>query len=53
MSNDVSDFYYMVPEFYKTNSVHGLRACAKGEYGSLGSIGDVEDDISNSDEEVL
>ena len=51
MCNDVSDFYYMVTEFYKENPLPGLRVCEKGECDSLGSIGDVEDDISEDEEE--
>ena len=51
MCNDVSDFYYMVTEFYKENPLPGLRVCEKGECDSLGSIGGVEDDISEDDEE--
>ncbi len=44
MCNDVSDFYYMVTEFYKDNPVSGFRFCEKGEFDSLGSIGGIEDD---------
>ena len=36
----------MLAEFQKTNPVSGLRVCEKGECDSLGSIDDVEDDIS-------
>ena len=48
MCNDVGDFYYVVTEFYKANPVPGFRGCEKGECESLGSV---EDDISNSEDE--
>jgi hypothetical protein len=51
MCNDVSDFYYMVKEFYKANPVSGFRVCEKEECDSLGSVSDVEDDFSDGEEE--
>ncbi len=36
----------MVTEVNKANPVSGLRVCEKEECDSLGSIDDVEDDIS-------
>jgi hypothetical protein len=53
MCNDVSDFYYMVTEFYKANPVPGFWVCEKGECDSLGSVSDVEVDFSNGEEECL
>ncbi len=41
----------MVKKFYKANLVPGLRVCEKGGCDSLGSIGDVEDNISEGKEE--
>ncbi len=40
----------MVKQFYDANPVPGLWVCEKGG-DSLGSIGDVEDNISESKEE--
>ena len=51
VSINVSDFYYMVTEFYMANTVPGLRVCEKGECDSLGSSGDVEDAMSDVKEE--
>jgi hypothetical protein len=48
MCNDASDFYYMVTEFYKANPVPGFRVCEKGECDSIGSV---EDEISDGEEE--
>ena len=53
MCNDVNDFCYMVTEFYKENPLPGLMVCEKGECDSLGSIGGVEDDISEGIEKAL
>ena len=38
----------MVTEFYKANPVPGFGACEKGECDSLGSV---EDDIRDDEEE--
>ena len=50
MCNDVSDFYYIVAEFYKDNPVSRFTVCEKGECDSLGSVRDVEDDFSDVEE---
>lgn len=52
MCNDVSDFYFMMTEFYNANPVSGLRLFEKRECNNLGSKGDVEDDISDSEDEA-
>ena len=41
----------MVTAFHKANPVPGLRVCEKEKCDSLGSVGDVEDDISHGEEE--
>ena len=51
MCNDVSDFYYMVTEFYKANTVSGFRVCEKGECESLGYTRNAEDNFRDDDEE--
>ena len=41
----------MMKKFYKANPVPGSRVFEKGTGDSLGSIGDVEDNISECKEE--
>jgi hypothetical protein len=53
LCNDVSDFYYMVTEFYKDSPVSGFRVCKMGECDSLVSVRDVEDDFSDGEEECI